>query len=180
MITSARVKTNVVVRATDAADRENIEQVLLDAYEQFQEVLTHQQWEEYRSNIIAAISANKSWAKLLAEVDGNPVGAVLLYTSSVTAYGPAAVSIEHPIIRLLGVKRSARGQGVATALVEACIRLAQEAGAGYIYLHTSDLMQEAIALYEKLGFERMPEKEFTNQAILVKCYRRQIASPGIP
>lgn len=180
MITSARLKTNVIVRATDTADRESIEQVLLDAYDQFQGMLSPEQWEEYRSNIVTAILANKPLAKLLAEVDGNPVGAVLLYTSSVTAYGPAAVSIEHPIIRLLGVKRSARGQGVATALVEACIRLAQEAGAGYIYLHTSDLMQEAIALYEKLGFERVPEKEFTNQAILVKCYRRQIGSPSIP
>lgn len=180
MITSARLKPSVRIRTTEAVDRQSIQEILLDAYDQFQGMLSHQQWEEYRGNIIAAILANTAWATLLAEVDGNAVGAVLLYTSSTTAYGPAAHSIEHPIIRLLGVKRSARGQGVATALIEACIRFAQEAGAGYIYLHTSDLMQEAIALYEKLGFERVPEKEFNVQAILVKCYRRPIGSLAAP
>lgn len=166
----------MIVREADAADLERIEQVLLDAYEQFQTMLSPQQWDEYRNNIIAAVAADKPLAKLLAEVDGKAVGAALFYASSVTAYGPAAVSIESPILRLLGVAPAARGQGVATALIDACIRLAQEAGAGYLYLHTSDLMREAIALYEKLGFERVPEKEFNAQTILVKCYRRQLGS----
>lgn len=171
MITSSSLKANVVVRITEAADIERIEQVLLDAYDEYQHVLSSEQWEEYRGNIIAAVAADQPIAKVVAEIDGQAVGAVLLYSSSVTAYGHNRVHIEYPIVRLLGVRRSARGQGVATALIEACIRLAQESRASYLYLHTSDLMREAIALYEKLGFERVPEKEFSAQTILVKCYR---------
>ncbi|WP_258235104.1 GNAT family N-acetyltransferase, partial [Paenibacillus agaridevorans] len=69
----------------------------------------------------------------------------------------------------------ARGAGVATELIRASAAYAREQGAATLHLHTSDLMDAAIRLYERLGFERAYDKEFMNGDILVKSYRLHLA-----
>lgn len=45
-------------------------------------------------------------------------------------------------------------------------------GENVLYLHTSDKMQAAIRLYERMGFERALDKEFVNQnGTHVKSYQ---------
>lgn len=163
----------VILREAGQVDQPLLRQVLLDAYAQYEQKMDSQAWASYKESITAAIAADNTLVKLLAEVEGQAVGAVLLYGSSDAAYGKEEIGIHDPVIRLLGVRRSARGTGVATALLRSSLVHARvhATWAQYLYLHTSDLMPEAVALYEKLGFERVPEKEFDNEATHVKCYR---------
>ena len=75
-------------------------------------------------------------------------------------------------IRLLAVAPHARGRGVARRLVEECIRRARASGASEIGLHTSKSLASAIALYERMGFARVPERDFhPDGAELVQAYR---------
>ena len=41
-----------------------------------------------------------------------------------------------------------------------CVRRARESGAKALTLHTTDMMQAAMRLYERLGFQRMRELDF--------------------
>jgi len=63
-------------------------------------------------------------------------------------------------LRLLGVAREARGRGVARRLVTHCIELARARGASRLVLHTASTMTAPQRLYERMGFERIPEREY--------------------
>jgi len=63
-------------------------------------------------------------------------------------------------IRMLGVREPARGRGVGEALVHACVALARAAGAARIVLSTRPEMTDAQRLYARLGFARVPERDW--------------------
>ncbi|MFD5601068.1 GNAT family N-acetyltransferase [Leucobacter sp. NPDC058333] len=64
-------------------------------------------------------------------------------------------------VRLLGVSRAARGRGVGAAIMQHSADIARSRGLGRVVLHTGEQMVAAHRLYERLGFERIPEREFT-------------------
>ncbi|MCD9022900.1 GNAT family N-acetyltransferase [Cohnella silvisoli] len=161
----------VIIRYAEISDLDSVREVLLDAYQQYSETLSAERWEQYKESILLSVNAETTKARLVAEVGGEVVGSVFIYDSSETAYGAPQLEIHTPIIRLLGVSRKARGLGVATELIRSSAKLSLEWGADTLHLHTSDLMDSAIRLYERLGFERAFDKEFMNGDILVKSYR---------
>ncbi|MDQ6419306.1 GNAT family N-acetyltransferase [Paenibacillus sp. LHD-117] len=165
----------IVIRNVSADDRQALEDVLLDAYGEYEQKLSEQKWSEYKASILHAIEEAPTSARLVAELDGEVVGSVFLFDSAEKAYGHPELGIETPILRLLAVSRKARGAGVATELIRASAVHAKEQGAATLHLHTSDLMDAAIRLYERLGFERAYDKEFMNGDILVKSYRLHLA-----
>ena len=62
--------------------------------------------------------------------------------------------------RMLGVASSAQRRGVGAALVLACIERAREAGRLGLAISTGDDMVPAHRLYEGLGFQRAPGRDF--------------------
>jgi ribosomal protein S18 acetylase RimI-like enzyme len=62
--------------------------------------------------------------------------------------------------RMLATLPSARGRGVGETLVRACIDRARAAGAPRLVLSTGPEMKAAHRLYERLGFVRMPERDW--------------------
>lgn len=62
-------------------------------------------------------------------------------------------------IRLLGVAHSARGRGIGEALTRHGMLLAKIRGASKLLLNTSEMMEAAWRLYERLGFARELERE---------------------
>lgn len=60
-------------------------------------------------------------------------------------------------IRLLGVHPSARGLGLGKLLAQECVRRARDDGATAVALHSTPPMVIARAMYERMGFERVPQ-----------------------
>ncbi|MDQ0114079.1 GNAT family N-acetyltransferase [Paenibacillus harenae] len=170
---------SINIRHSEQGDLSSIEEVLLDAYGQYESVLPAAYWEQYKSNILAAINSDTTKARLVAELDGAVVGSVFLFDSSELAYGNPELDIQSPIIRLLAVSRKARGHGVATELIRSSARLALEWGSETLHLHTSDMMDSAVRLYERLGFERAFDKDLMNGETLVKSYRLKLKETAL-
>ena len=63
--------------------------------------------------------------------------------------------------RMLAVSPAARGRGVGEALVGRCIERAREDGFGSMVLSTMAPMTSAHRLYGRLGFERIPEQDWS-------------------
>jgi ribosomal protein S18 acetylase RimI-like enzyme len=63
-------------------------------------------------------------------------------------------------IRMLAVAHAARGRGVGEALVRACVERARAAGRTAVVLSTQHAMHTAHRLYERLGFVRVPERDW--------------------
>jgi ribosomal protein S18 acetylase RimI-like enzyme len=62
--------------------------------------------------------------------------------------------------RMLATLAPARGRGVGETLVRACIDRAKSAGAPRLVLSTGPEMTAAHRLYERLGFVRVPERDW--------------------
>jgi len=110
----------------------------------------------------------------VAEKDGHIVGSVLLYPAGTVMgrAGGGSATLALPEVRLLAVAPSVRGQGIGALLMDECVRRARESGARALTLHTTDMMQAAVRLYSRMGFQRAPELDLqVAPEVVVKGYR---------
>jgi len=127
--------------------------------EAFTATFTITEW--YRDNLhrVAEHAVdNEVW---VATVDGELVGALLVPRPGVRVEPPGS---EHDRpeelgFRLLGVRPSARGRGVARLLVAQVVRIARDRGLSRLGIWSGPQMTAAHRLYESLGFVRRPERE---------------------
>jgi GNAT superfamily N-acetyltransferase len=161
------------IRDARDSDRDVIRDVTLSAYEEYA-ALMPQHWEDYRRDVLATLTDVRPAEQIVAEQDGAIVGTVLLYPAGAVLDRPdgTLVSTDWPEVRLLAVAPAARGQGVATALMQECVRRARRSRAAALTLHTTDMMQVAMRMYEHMGFVRAPELDFRPaEDVIVKGYR---------
>jgi ribosomal protein S18 acetylase RimI-like enzyme len=63
--------------------------------------------------------------------------------------------------RMLAVDPDARGRGVGKTLVELCLRRSRELGYAGVRMSTMDRMTSAHRVYERLGFTRVPDDDWS-------------------
>jgi len=169
----------VLIRDARPSDRQAIRDVTLAAY---QEYAAHMPgfWDGYRRNIIATLDDVGSAEQLVAEQDDGIVGTVLLYPPRrMQVSRTDSIEMPWPEVRLLAVAPDGRGRGTGAALMQECVRRARKSGARVLGLHTTDLMQTAQRMYERMGFVRSPELDFhPAPGVTVKGYRLELGRAG--
>lgn len=165
--------SGVSVRDARPGDREMIRALTLAAYSEFASVMEPAAWAGLDGAVRAALETEgEGVERIVAELDGEIAGSVMLYAPSTDAYGGAVERAGWPELRLLAVAPMARGAGVGQALVDECVRRARASGARELGLHTSESLRAAVRMYERMGFERAPEHDFRPEgAELVMAYR---------
>jgi GNAT superfamily N-acetyltransferase len=117
-------------------------------------------WEGLSGAIDAGLSSDQEMQRIVALEGDTIVGSALLLAPTEDAYTGFGIRITAPEVRLVAVEPSARGRGIARALMNECLRRARASGATEIGLHTSQSMKAAIRMYEAMGFQRAPENDF--------------------
>jgi GNAT superfamily N-acetyltransferase len=164
--------TEIHVREALADERARIAELTLAAYGEYADSMEPAAWAALEQALRGSLADDVGVTRFVAELDGAIVGSAALYDPGVNAYGDLASRARWPEVRLVAVDPSARGRGVARALVLRCVRRARAAGAATLGLHTSRSMRSARRLYERLGFIRDPEHDFQPPgAELVEGYR---------
>jgi GNAT superfamily N-acetyltransferase len=160
------------IRDARADERAAIQDLTLAAYAEYATIMTPTAWAGLRQAVLVGLDAEGPVERIVAELEGTLLGSVMLYPPAANAYGNAIAGAGWPELRLLAVAPAARGQGVGTALVEECIWRARRAGASALGLHTSESLQTAIRMYERMGFVRAPAGDFRpSGAELIMAYR---------
>ncbi len=170
----------LTIREADQCDQEAIRQVTLAAYEEFSTKMSPKAWEKYRENILTTLADVKPAEQIVAEMDGEVVGTVLLYPGGTFVHRPSnsPIVLEYPEARLLAVAPAARRRGVGMALMQECIRRASFSGVPKLTLHTTDMMEVGMRMYERLGFVRAPELDLQpGENIVVKGYQFNLTQP---
>jgi ribosomal protein S18 acetylase RimI-like enzyme len=79
--------------------------------------------------------------------------------------------------RMLAVRPYAQRRGVGSALVQACLRTAEDLGATAVTLCTRDVNQKAMAMYRGFGFVRVPDRDWAPMPhIRLLAFRVELAS----
>jgi predicted N-acetyltransferase YhbS len=168
-------KTMLKIRDARRADRDAARKITLSAFQQYAAVMPPPRWEGYRENILATLTDVAPARQIVAEKEGIIVGSVLLYPPGAAFSTPDEGLLACPEVRLLAVAPEARGQGIGTALMKECIRRVRLLGAVCLNLHTTDMMQVAMRMYERMGFVRAPELDFyPDPSVTVKAYRFEL------
>jgi ribosomal protein S18 acetylase RimI-like enzyme len=102
--------------------------------------------------------ADRSELLVVRDADGRVVGSVALVLGG--DFGNVTESDHEAAFRMLVVDPSAQGQGIGELLVTTCLDRARAAGKRRMVLSTDRRMTAAIRLYERLGFTRLPERDW--------------------
>jgi ribosomal protein S18 acetylase RimI-like enzyme len=147
--------TDVVVREARPAEYARVGELTIAAYK----TLERDHLEDGYAEQILDVAGRAASALVLVAVDddGSLLGACTFVADPSSPWmewtGP-----DETELRLLAVDASARGRGVGQALVEACIERTRALGRPML-LHTTQFMDAAPRLYERVGFRRAPERD---------------------
>jgi GNAT superfamily N-acetyltransferase len=160
------------IRDALPADRPRVAELTMLAYGEYATIMSPESWAMLEGALRQSLADDAGVTRIVAELEGEIVGSAALYDPGVDAYGSLASRALWPEVRLVAVAPSARGHGIARALVNECVRRARAAGATQLGLHTSRSMSAAMRLYERMGFVRDPTSDFQPPgAELVEGYR---------
>jgi GNAT superfamily N-acetyltransferase len=145
----------VCVRAADERDHASIRALLWAAYAPYAPHVPAPVFLRYLSDLLDLERHATNGQLLVAEDDDRIVGCAAFYPDAGRlGFGfPAGWASG----RGLAVDPTARGRGVARALITACERVARADLAPVFAFHTAGFMTTAIALYDRLGYQRAPE-----------------------
>ncbi|MGE8080218.1 GNAT family N-acetyltransferase [Peribacillus loiseleuriae] len=148
----------------------------VQAYEEHSQSVPESHWFALKQSVTSDADAQPGVERLVADLNGEIVGSVALFPAKLDAYKGLVDTLDYPEIRMLAVSPQARNKGVASALIHECIKQAKVNGSQHIGLHTADFMEGAMRLYERMGFERLPQFDFqpADDGIIVKAYRLSI------
>jgi ribosomal protein S18 acetylase RimI-like enzyme len=121
-------------------------------------------------------------AELLVAVDdGDLLLGSVTFAPAGSPYAETAIGPDEAGFRMLAVDPAARGRGIGEALVRECVRRAGEQQARVLRLSTQPQMHAAHRLYERLGFVRTPELDWSPvPGVDLLTYAKDVARPTRP
>lgn len=151
-------------------EKEEVRQLLIDSYIQYKNSFEKERWETYFEEVKAAVDNEKIDKLMIAKSGDKVLGTMQLFQSSDVAYDVPELQIHHPIIRFLAVHPEGRGLGIARKLLDQSIEYTRNRKAKAISLHTTDIMEKAVRLYRRYGFERDETHDYDKNGVWIHCY----------
>jgi GNAT superfamily N-acetyltransferase len=166
----------LILRDASPDEFDTVADVIRAAYREYSADMPEDRWERYIARSADVRSRVNESVLVIAEVDGRIVGTATYYPVG-RAESAGGWPADWAGIRLLGVVPQARGSGIGRALIEECIQRASAEGATAVGLHTTERMQIAKAMYERMGFVLIPDSDFgPSDRPTVLAYRYDLAS----
>lgn len=110
---------------------------------------------------LRAVADRAREAVVLVAVDdaARVVGCVTYVPDETSPYAEGLLPGEASM-RMLGVAVEAQRGGLGRALVQACVDRARAEGRERVFIHSGRWMRAAHAMYESLGFVRVPDRDW--------------------
>jgi ribosomal protein S18 acetylase RimI-like enzyme len=124
-------------------------------------------WEEYLDHIADVAGRADRSVILVASDDDHVVGSATLEFGERVDDDDPPLEPDEAHVRMLGVHPDSRGRGAARALMVACFAEARAASRTRLTLHTTERMKAAKAMYEAMGFQRLPDRVFPDGFVLL-------------
>ena len=152
-------KQDLIIRNARPEEFEEISLLLRASYQQYENAIRPEGWKLYLEDIVDVRSRIDESELIVADLEHRLVGCVTLYLDASQSF-PEAWPEGWAVVRLLAVHPTFRGRRIGHALMEECIDRCRRAKIKVIGLHTSEVMDIARRMYERMGFVRVPEHDF--------------------
>jgi ribosomal protein S18 acetylase RimI-like enzyme len=163
---------SILIRDARPDDLDNVSLLLRVAYQEYETAVPPDAWKAYLRDIMD-VRSRLPESELIVAISGERL------VGAVTFYGKGSRSLDWPEgwagVRLLAVHPGYRGRGIGRCLMQECVRRCRDRGIKTIALHTTEVMEVARGMYERMGFARIPEHDFhPAPGVVVMAYRMLI------
>lgn len=148
----------VLVRPATSADYPEIGRISVEAYRADGQLADDNPYQHTLRDVAGRAQGNE----ILVAVDVETQA--VLGSVTLPLPGSELIELSKPgelEFRMLAVDPAAQGRGAGTALVRACVARAVERGCSAVVICTRDFAKRAMGMYERLGFVRAPELDWT-------------------
>lgn len=159
------------MRDAHSEELDDVSLLIRDAYLEYENSFPPEHWKSYLENIMDVRSRLSVSELIVSELNGRMVGTVTLYPDASHSL-PEGWPQGWAGVRLLAVHSAYRGRGIGRSLMEECIHRCREQKVTTIGLHTTEMMNIARNMYERMGFIRVPGYDFhPRPGTVVMAYR---------
>ena len=153
-----------------------IGELMVDAYSNLPGFLTIETAPEYFHKLknIGELTQNPVVKIFVAVSNQNEIGGAVVYFSDMQFYGSAGTATEVRNaggFRFLAIHQNFRGHGLGKLLTNYCIEYAKSEQQEQLVIHTTNAMKIAWGMYERMGFERSQDLDFTKGELEVFGFR---------
>jgi ribosomal protein S18 acetylase RimI-like enzyme len=164
----------MLVREATPSEYEDAGRVTADAYREFFDEGARDEHLDYLERLAdVAERATRTTILIAVDEDEQIVGSLTLELDGRVNPDGEPLPPERAGIRMLGVSPAARARGAARALMADAEARARAAGRIEMRLHTTDMMVAAQRMYEKLGYQRLPD-EVQPDGFVLLSYRKAL------
>ena len=164
----------LIIRDAQPRELNSISLLLKDSYKQYRNSIPPERFQGYLEDIIDVRGRLGDSELIVAELDHKLAGCVTLYLDGAKSFADAWPE-GWAVIRLLAVHPDFRGRCIGRELMNECIHRCRKAKIKNIGLHTTEMMEVAQHMYERMGFVRVPEYDFhPAPGITVMAYRLKL------
>jgi ribosomal protein S18 acetylase RimI-like enzyme len=146
----------VLRRLTDDDDLEAFGRIVVSSYHA---LAGHPPDADYDDELADVAARVREGIVLGAFDNGVPLGCVT-YVNDLSSPHAERLGDDEASFRMLAVAGGAQGRGVGSALVTACLDEARANGRSTVFIHSGAWMTTAHRLYGRLGFVRVPERDW--------------------
>lgn len=148
------------IRQGNLQDLKQIKELAIKEWTQFKNVLTPENWEK----LYHSLTNDKTYPDLLKQSDSfvyeNDKNEIIAFAFLVPSGNPTDIyNNQQSYIRFVTASQNYSGQKIGQTLTKKCVQKAKENGEKHVALHTSEMMNTARYVYEKLGFKIVKELE---------------------
>jgi GNAT superfamily N-acetyltransferase len=169
----------MLIRNAHPTEFDELGKLMVDAYAQLDGFPKPHEQPKYYSmlaNIGEFTSKPKTELLVAISPEGKLVGGVVFF-SDMQYYGSGGIATQEKSaagFRLLAVNSQNRGEGIGKLLATECIRKAKAQGQEQLIIHTTQAMQTAWKMYERMGFKRSTDLDFMQGELAVFGFRLKL------
>ena len=168
-----------IVREAKESEYDTLGELMVNVYSNLEGFFSkdeHPAYFEKLANVGELTSHNRTKLLVAVSPSGQIAGAVV-YIGDMKHYGSAS-TVNHKKdtsgFRLLAVDPAIRGKGIGKLLSNACIKLARAEHQREMVIHSTNAMKIAWAMYERMGFVRSEDLDFSKDAFPVFGFRLKL------
>ncbi len=164
------------IRNAQPSEFDEIGRLMVKTYSQLEGFPNQEEQPQYYEMLanIGDLTQKPNTELLVAVSKEGSIGGGVVYFSDMKYYGSGGTATQEKNasgFRLLAVDSTIRGQGLGKLLSLECIKKAKALHQNNLVIHTTNSMQIAWGMYEKLGFKRATDLDFLQGELPVFGFR---------